>query len=68
LAFEKYGFIDAKIKKALVTNRREGMFANRADKVPIPDRISQLEDCLINHTLTHQRMIDIQRELKSLRG
>jgi hypothetical protein len=68
MAFENYGFMDGKIKKALVANRKEGMFANRADKAHIPDRISQLEDSLVNQTLTYQKMVDIQRELKSLRG
>lgn len=67
MAYENYGFIDAKIKKALVSNRKEAPFDNRADKPSISERISILEDRLVNERLSYQAMFEIQQELKCLK-
>jgi hypothetical protein len=68
MAFEKYGFIDAKIKKALITNRKEIPIANHAYKADLlAGKIRQLEDNLMSRKLTFQEISEMQEKISELK-
>jgi hypothetical protein len=67
MAFEKYGFLDAKVKEALVAHRKDPVKYHAELTDLIAARISELEELLMSKTLTYEEIFDLQEELDNLR-
>ena len=67
MAFEKYGFLDGKIKEALVAHRKETTPYHAEYTDLIAERIRLLEEKLMSKTLTFQEIDEMQEELNNLK-
>jgi len=67
MAFEKYNFIDEKIKEALTAHRKEIFPHHDEYKILLAEGIRLLEDKLMSETLESQEILELQEELGNLR-
>lgn len=67
MAFEKYGFLDAKLKEALVSHRKDPVKYHAELTELIAARVRELEELLMSKTLNFEEVFELQEELDNLR-
>ena len=67
MALNEYGYLDAKVKEALVTQRKEVFTRHAEYRDLIAEGILVLEDKLMNDILTREEVAEMQEELRNLR-